>query len=251
MLECRGLGPRKPAVLAVLLLLSLAAPSCGDASFDLLPPGASPEPDAGVTGGTSSQGGTGGAGGGAPSPMGGSAGSTAGAAGTFNEGAAGAEEYGGAPPCWNGDCYPSPCPPFAVSCETCRDEHDCETQGLYCDQKEKRCVECRFDADCPLGKTCDPLTGACAESCTTSEQCLDDAPLCDQARGYCVQCTADMHCRTDATTPLCVLGRCVECFSEAHCSLGLPFCEGFRCVQCRGDFDCGAGGKCSPTGSCY
>lgn len=84
----------------------------------------------------------------------------------------------------------------------------------YCDVDDGICVECRADADCPVG-----------------------APTCDD-EGFCIFCIDDLDC-DDADQPACETdsGRCVPCVDPDDCSAGETCSPSFQCVSAECDED--------------
>lgn len=151
----------------------------------------------------------------------------------------------------------------------------CNAPKKYCipkpqDPTDAYCVECRTDADCMPGLTCDRVNHVC----TTLNDCCPGLHLVapDPSRPsikVCSPCATDADCNGKK----CDLAnlRCVDeipaCNSDTQCGKNCldcskvkddktqevgkrPHClNGQVCVQCKNDFDCATGSYCQ-SGDC-
>jgi hypothetical protein len=150
------------------------------------------------------------------------------------------------------------CDGTSGQCVGCVTDIQCEQEGIQeglkvCDTELERCVQCDFDADCPMGNGCQPTSRECVPVCMTDEECPRSAPQC--SRGLCVACTRNLDCAGGGgpvQAPICdpAIGQCAECTQdpESQCPLERPKCDRTidRCVGCLSSADCPRNEVCDP-----
>jgi hypothetical protein len=110
------------------------------------------------------------------------------------------------------------------------------------------CDACVSAANCPDGRVCHPLTGACVVPCPAGAACPSPA-VCNLLLEVCVDCIDESHCTNRPGEPLCDTDRgvCVECRTSDDCvaePLRRPVClSGSQRCGCATNADC-------PLGSC-
>lgn len=155
-------------------------------------------------------------------------------------------------------------------CQPCMLDNHCGDSCMacaggkpICDQNA--CVECVYDADCPVGKVCDPATHSCAPGlpCTRDAEC-PPGKVCDPDAKICVG--KPVPCKDDVDCPLrqvCDPDKliCVKpptpCTSDNQCKNGYVcdtakgLCKPKSGVTPRyvgGDYGCNAGGHGGAAG---
>src|SRR5262245_24619658 len=82
----------------------------------------------------------------------------------------------------------------------------CAPPKPVCDARNRRCVACLVDGDCPPASVC--KNASCVTGCSPQHAECGDAGSCDVDMGRCHGCLADADCR-DPAAPFCdpILGR--------------------------------------------
>lgn len=138
-----------------------------------------------------------------------------------------------------------------LGCVDCLDDGDCGVAAPHC--VYGRCRECEVNADCPMGSSCQPESGQCAQSCQTNGDCgQNNNDICDPMTGACVECLTPMDCQQDQPFCLADTKSCAECEKDADCGVAQPQCDlpSGNCVACIVDADCGAGQACNNDNEC-
>ncbi|MGO9832929.1 MAG: hypothetical protein ACLP1X_01805 [Polyangiaceae bacterium] len=146
------------------------------------------------------------------------------------------------------DCKPSNlhCDTTSGQCVACVTDSQCTQPGLYrCASMldPPRCVQCGVDADCGMGKACQPATHQCVAACTSDQMCPESTSHC--THGLCVGCVDDGDCYTGSGGPMescdLTIGECVQyqCTSDLECP-PMSVCDtnADRCVGCLTNVDC-------------
>jgi Cys-rich repeat protein len=131
------------------------------------------------------------------------------------------------------------------ACITCDRTTFCHAP-LFCDDDDRRCVQCRSAADCKVGEACVAEAHACAARCASPADCSgSDRPICAAAAGVCVECASNTDC-AGGPSFLCDLrtGSCVECLMDSDCQEGHCTTRERRCVECLTNADCSDGKTC-------
>jgi Cys-rich repeat protein len=140
----------------------------------------------------------------------------------------------------------------------CLSDDACASEGLFCLEGNRVCVECTSDSECAAGTWCDREKCVPFDPCTGDEQCGGDVPICYEnasSGGRCVPCFGNTgcpegeSCHAEYCAPLCsdhadCVGRgqvchlaggyCAECYLDAGCDAdefcNLRVCRPRRCT---------------------
>ncbi len=121
------------------------------------------------------------------------------------------------------------CPCFNGACVECLEDPDCSSNAYNtrCDETLHECVQCSYDAQCPIGFCQDNVCVECRETsdCAMGYDCVDNS--CESVYGDCSD--------TDSTAanPLTVRGTCTDPAGQSF----MDYCDGayvlteYSCVR--------------------
>jgi hypothetical protein len=130
----------------------------------------------------------------------------------------------------------------------CLSDEACASEGLFCLEGSRVCVECTNDSECSAGTWCDREVCVPFEACTTQEQCGGETPICYEnasSGGRCVECFGNTGCPDGEQ---CYAEFCSSvCSEHAECAALGQVCQlaGGYCAECYLDVGCKADEFCS------
>jgi hypothetical protein len=126
----------------------------------------------------------------------------------------------------------------------CLDDGACVSEGLFCLEASRVCVECTNDTECPEGMWCNREQCERFDPCTGEEQCGGETPVCYRNAGRCVECFGNTGCPDGER---CLAEYCApSCQEHADCAERGQVCHlaGGYCSDCYLDVGCSAGEFC-------
>jgi Cys-rich repeat protein len=130
----------------------------------------------------------------------------------------------------------------------CLSDEACASEGLFCFEGSRVCVECTSDAECAAGTWCDREKCVPFDPCTGDEECGGEVPICYEnasSGGRCVACSGNKDCPEGES---CYGEYCApQCDDNADCAGRGQVCHlaGGYCTECYLDAGCAADEFCN------
>ncbi len=130
----------------------------------------------------------------------------------------------------------------------CLSDDACASEGLFCLEGNRVCVECTSDSECAAGTWCDREQCVPFEACTGDEQCGGATPICYEnasSGARCVPCFGNTGCPEGEA---CYAEYCAPiCSDHVDCAARGQVCHlaGGYCTECYLDVGCDADEFCN------